>query len=131
MPQLSPAELEARRDRTALLRAYEASTITRANFCVLKRITESALEAQLVVARQERELRPPAPRHDARPDAHNPGRPDTRGESRGDSRGEQRFDRGGPRRDDRGPRPDHRGPPRGPGPGSGPGPGKPPGKPSR
>ncbi len=117
-PQLSPAELEARRDRANLLRSYEASTITRANFCVLKRISEADLESQLVVARRERELRPPAPRHDERPDSRHGGRPDPRPE--------QRTDRG-PRRDDSGRRADHRGPSRGAGPTDS----KPPGKPSR
>ncbi len=60
-PQFSAAELEVRRNRAALLRAYEQSTITRANFCVLKRISEAELEAQLVVARQERAQEPPPP----------------------------------------------------------------------
>lgn len=61
-PQGDPAEMAARRDRAALLRAYEGSTLTRANFCVLKRITEVDLEAQLVLARQER-----GPRRDEAP----------------------------------------------------------------
>ena len=42
---------QARRDRAALLRAYEASSITRANFCVLKGISEIELEAQLQLAK--------------------------------------------------------------------------------
>ncbi len=61
-PGLSPAEIEARRDRAALLRAYEGSTLTKANFCVLKRISEAELDARLVQARQERDARPPRPR---------------------------------------------------------------------
>ncbi|MDP1900189.1 MAG: ProQ/FinO family protein [Rubrivivax sp.] len=52
---------EARRERAALLRTFESSTLTRANFCVLKRITEAELEAQLAQARQEREQRAPPP----------------------------------------------------------------------
>ena len=109
-PLLSPAELEARRERATLLRMYEASTITRANFCVLKRISEAALETQLVVARQERELRPPAPRQEPRCE---------------------------PQRPERGPWPNNRNErsDRGAAPGSGGGPGRtsgrPPGKPSR
>ncbi len=109
-PLLSPAELEARRDRAALLRSYEASTLTRANFCVLKRIGQAELEAQLVVARQERELRPPAPRQDPRAEPQRAERgpwPNNRNE---------RIDRGAAR-----------------GPGGAPGrtSGRPPGKPSR
>ena len=109
-PLLSPAELEARRDRAALLRSYEASTLTHANFCVLKRIGQAELEAQLVVARQERELRPPAPRQDPRAE---------------------------PQRAERGPWPNNRnersdrGAARGPGGAPGRTSGRPPGKPSR
>ena len=44
----------ARRERALLLRTYEASSLTKANFCVLKRITEAELDAQLALARQER-----------------------------------------------------------------------------
>ncbi len=44
----------ARRERALLLRTYEASSLTKANFCVLKRITETELDAQLEQARQER-----------------------------------------------------------------------------
>ena len=51
----------AQRERALLLRTYEGSTLTRANFCALKRISESELEAQLTLARQEREQRAPAP----------------------------------------------------------------------
>lgn len=57
-PGLSPAELEARRERALLLRAWEGSTLTRANFCVLKRISEADLEAALNQAQQERGPRP-------------------------------------------------------------------------
>jgi sRNA-binding protein len=49
----------ARRERATLLRLYEASSLTKANFCVLKRISETELDAQLELARQERG---PAPR---------------------------------------------------------------------
>jgi hypothetical protein len=51
----------AQRERAALLRTWEASTLTRANFCVLKRIDEATLEAQLALARQERAQRSGAP----------------------------------------------------------------------
>jgi hypothetical protein len=118
--QFSAAELEARRARSALLRAYEQSTITRANFCVLKRISEADLEAQLAVARQERAQEPPPPprrddergpwRNDrsARPDSRPDRRPDPRGDFRGGDRG---HPGGAPRRDDRGPRPPQGKPP--------------------
>lgn len=48
------AEWEARRSRAQLLRAYESSTLTRANFCALKGMKEDALEALLAQARAER-----------------------------------------------------------------------------
>ena len=51
---LSAEEQAGRRDRALLLRAWETTTLTRANFCVLKRIKEADLEAQLAQARQER-----------------------------------------------------------------------------
>lgn len=43
----------ARRERALLLRAYETSTLSRANFCALKRIDPAALEALLEQARSE------------------------------------------------------------------------------
>ena len=44
---------EQRRERQALLRAFEASTLTRRNFCALKGLTETELDAMLAMARQE------------------------------------------------------------------------------
>ena len=110
-PQLSPAELEARRDRSALLRAYESSTLTRANFCVLKRIPEVELETRLVQARQEREARGPDPRLQERqqgPEGQR-GAPGAPREGDRPRSGPREF--GGPRdnrdsRDSRGPRRD-------------------------
>ena len=75
-PQHSAAELDARRERAALLRAYESSTLTRANFCVLKRMPEAELETRLVQARQEREERGPDPRQQERRDDRGLPRPD-------------------------------------------------------
>jgi sRNA-binding protein len=49
----SPQE-QARRERAALLRSYEESTLAKANFCVLRRIDEAALDAALALAREER-----------------------------------------------------------------------------
>jgi len=53
--QAAPPSVEdaGRRERALLLRAYESSTLTRANFCALKRMTEADLEALLAQARQE------------------------------------------------------------------------------
>jgi ProP effector len=56
-----------RRERAMLLRAYESTTLTRRNFCALKRITEAELDAQLAQARKEAEersaARPPYKEH--------------------------------------------------------------------
>lgn len=64
-------EAKAIHERAALLRAYETSTLTRANFCALKGLTEGELEAALAQARQDRERRlqapPPQQRAEARP----------------------------------------------------------------
>jgi ProP effector len=57
--QENEAEGAARRDRFALLRAFESSTLTKANFCVLKGLTGADLDAALAQARQERDQRPP------------------------------------------------------------------------
>lgn len=95
--QQHAAEDQARRDRAALLRAYESSTLTRANFCALKGIQEAELDGQLHQAWLEREQRahemrpagdarargegrPPlrpgsGPRHDARPGGPSGDRP--------------------------------------------------------
>ena len=44
----------AQRERALLLRAFEASPLSKANFCALKRITEAALDAALAQAQAER-----------------------------------------------------------------------------
>lgn len=82
------AEAEGRRQRATLLRAFETTTLTPANFCALKGLVEADLQAQLSLARQEREQRPPEPaaRHGPHHEPHHDKRP--------------------PRRDDRGPRRD-------------------------
>ena len=51
-------EDQVRRERTALVRAFEASTLTRANFCVLKGISEADLAAQLTLAQQDTQHSP-------------------------------------------------------------------------
>lgn len=52
----------ARRERALLLRAYEATTLSRANFCALKRIDPASLDAQLEQARSEARPAPPSKR---------------------------------------------------------------------
>lgn len=44
----------AQRERALLLRAWESSSLTKANFCALKRMTAAEFDAQLDQARQER-----------------------------------------------------------------------------
>lgn len=58
-PGETPEQTAARRDRQALLRAFETTTLSRANFCALKGLKDDALEAALQQARQERAERPP------------------------------------------------------------------------
>ena len=74
------ADQQARQARAGLLRAFETSTLTRANFCALKQVSEADLEVQLVQARAERAAQPPAP-VDTRPS----GRPSRDGRSPGPS----------------------------------------------
>jgi ProP effector len=45
------------RERALLLRQFESSPLTKSNFCVLRRISESELDAQLALARAERAQR--------------------------------------------------------------------------
>ena len=56
------AELDARRARALVLRAFETTTLTRANFCALKGMSDAALEAVLVQARADRGDRGEPPR---------------------------------------------------------------------
>jgi ProP effector len=49
----------AQRERALLLRAFETSPLSKANFCVLKRLSEAELDAQLALAREERGTRRP------------------------------------------------------------------------
>ncbi|HSV68587.1 MAG TPA: ProQ/FinO family protein [Methylibium sp.] len=48
------ADAQAVAERAALLRAFEGSTLTRANFCALKGLAEPQLEALLAQAREDR-----------------------------------------------------------------------------
>jgi sRNA-binding protein len=61
---------EQRRARAALLRAFETSSLSAANFCALKGVTVDELPALLELARREaaeRAQASPAPRHDRPP----------------------------------------------------------------
>jgi ProP effector len=89
-------ELEAqqRRNRAALLRDFETTTLTRPNFCALKDVPEDKLDGLLEIARAEAAEDAAAPRgFDRRP----PGRND-RGGERGDRPGRP-GGRSGPRSD--------------------------------
>jgi ProP effector len=77
------ADEAARREREALARAWHATTLTRANFCVLKGVTEAQLDAALAQARPDppsarRPPMPDRPRHD-RPAPPRPARHPPRG----------------------------------------------------
>jgi sRNA-binding protein len=48
-----PGDDPGRRERALLLRAYETTTLSRANFCALKRIDPAALDSLLEQARRE------------------------------------------------------------------------------
>jgi sRNA-binding protein len=97
------AEHEARRNRAVLLRAFETATLTKANFCALKGITEAELDAQVVLAKQEREQRALEPQ---RPDHRHEGRNDGRNDNRRDGRPPQRPEGARARR----PQPQRQGP---------------------
>jgi hypothetical protein len=63
---------QQRRERAALLRAFEGSALSAANFCALKGLSVDELPGLLELARREREERPraeppPRPRPGARP----------------------------------------------------------------
>jgi hypothetical protein len=47
----------ARRERATLLRSFEGSPLTAANFCALKGLAVADFEAQIALARREREER--------------------------------------------------------------------------
>lgn len=71
----------ARRDRARLLRDFESSTLTKANFCALKGLTPAALEEQLAQARQDAAQRQAA--HNREPAfATSPERPAPRRDER-------------------------------------------------
>ena len=118
------AEDDARRARFALVRDFERTTLTRANFCALKGIAEDQLDgllenirAEIVQWEAQRPARPEGDRPGGRPGGRPGARPeggrrdgagprrDGRGGGRGPGRGEPRGEARGERRDGRGPRP--------------------------
>jgi sRNA-binding protein len=77
--QQRQADDEAWRAQSALLHAFETSTLTRANFCALKGLTDSELESRLTAARQLRDQRaqaqPAQPERPRAPQRAPQGRP--------------------------------------------------------
>jgi sRNA-binding protein len=84
-------EEQARRERAQLLRDFERTTLTPANFCALKGIAPEELENVLALARQEAAERPQLPRHDDR-------RPPRGGRSGNGPHNSPRGGKPGPRR---------------------------------
>jgi hypothetical protein len=64
-----------RRELVGLLRAYEGTTLTRANFCALKGIAETDLDRLLAQAREEAARMPPPRRPAEQRPPHNGPRP--------------------------------------------------------
>ncbi|HZE90882.1 MAG TPA: ProQ/FinO family protein [Rhizobacter sp.] len=58
-------EAQQRRNRAGLLYDYERTTLTRANFCVLKGVAVEELDGLLAIAREEAAQQPPSREHDA------------------------------------------------------------------
>lgn len=102
------ADQQARQGRLALLRAFETTTLTRANFCALKQVPEAELDALLAQARVDRQQEPP-PATAQRP-------PQGAGERAGERVGERRPDAERRPEHDRRPPGERRGPPRRAGP---------------
>jgi hypothetical protein len=59
-PPASPDDA-ARRERALLLRSFDSSPLTKANFCALKGISVEELDRRLALAREEAGLRPVPP----------------------------------------------------------------------
>ena len=76
-------EEQAQRERARLLREYETTKLTEANFCALKGIAPADLPALLERAREEAQSRPPRPERDGKPRRHEP-RNEPRHQRRGD-----------------------------------------------
>jgi ProP effector len=87
-------EAQQRRNRAQLLWDFERTTLTEANFCVLKGTTPEELPGLLEIARKERAEAPPEPKREPRRDDRRPGggHPEGRGPRRPDPRSEGRRD---------------------------------------
>lgn len=100
-------EDRGRLERAQLLRDFSRTTLTPANFCALKGLTQEALDAQLKLAREEEAQQPPRPERNDRPPRggeHRRGSPRGEGRPGGPGPGPgPRGDRGDrPRRDGQG-----------------------------
>ncbi|WP_431264850.1 DTW domain-containing protein [Roseateles chitinivorans] len=60
-------EDRGRQERSQLLRDFSRTTLTPANFCALKGLTQEQLDAQLKLAREEEAQQPPRPERNDRP----------------------------------------------------------------
>ncbi|WP_143074125.1 ProQ/FinO family protein [Roseateles sp. YR242] len=89
-------EERGRQERAQLLRDFSRTTLTPANFCALKGLTQEQLDAQLALAREEAAQQPPRPARDDRPPRGGDRRPQGQGRPGGDRRAEggQRPPRG-------------------------------------
>ncbi len=98
-------EDRGRQERAQLLRDFSRTTLTPANFCALKGLTQEALDAQLKLAREEEAQQPPRPERNDRPPRggdHRRGAPRGEGRPGGPGQG-PRSDRGDrPRREGQG-----------------------------
>ena len=91
-------EVQQRRNRAQLLWDFERTTLTEANFCVLKGVVPEELPGLLEIARKERAEAPPAPPREVRRDGPPPRRDDRRpgGGGRPEGRAEGRREGGRP-----------------------------------
>ncbi|OWQ47336.1 hypothetical protein CDL60_07790 [Roseateles noduli] len=108
-------EDRGRQERAQLLRDFSRTTLTPANFCALKGLSQEQLDAQLKLAREEEAQQPPRPERNDRPprggEQRRGGGPRGEGHPGGPGQG-PRGDR--PRRDGPGRPNDGRKPPRQP-----------------
>lgn len=102
-------EERGRQERAQLLRDFSRTTLTPANFCALKGLSQEQLDAQLALAREEAAQQPP---RDDRPPRGGDRRPQGPGRPDGGRGGERRAEGG-----QRPPRGEGAGRPRGDGPG--------------
>jgi len=91
-------EDRGRLERAQLLRDFSRTTLTPANFCALKGLTQEQLDAELKLAREEEAQQPPRQeRHDRPPRAGDQRRGGPRNEGRAGGPGQgPRGDRGAP-----------------------------------